>query len=140
MNERGNDQQIEKQRVWYAIQTFYCKEEHLGKFLEERGINYFIPMRYTEQETLDGKKHRKLTPAVHNLLFVEKTFTEKEFLEKIEGCPIPFLIIRDRSTRQSYEIPDKKCWNCVLSVIRITKELSMLIQQQLKPAQDKQSG
>ena len=108
MNERGNDQQIEKRRVWYAIQTFYCKEEHLGKFLEERGINYFIPMRYTEQETLDGKKHRRLTPAVNNLLFVDKTFTEKELLEKIEGCPIPFIIIRDRSTRQSYEIPDRE--------------------------------
>lgn len=109
MNERAsNNQQTENKKVWYAIQTFYCKEEHLGKYFEEKGISYFIPMRYTESETLDGKKRRKLTPAVHNLLFVEKTFTEREFLCKTDDCAIPFVIIRDRSTRRCYEIPDRE--------------------------------
>ena len=59
-----------------------------------------------EHETLDGKKHRKLTPAVHNLLFIEKEFTEKELLERVKDCTIPFLLVRDRSTRRCYEIPD----------------------------------
>lgn len=63
-------------------------------------------MRYIEHETLDGKKHRKLTPAVHNLLFIEKEFTEKELLERVKDCTIPFLLVRDRSTRRCYEIPD----------------------------------
>ena len=108
MDEQVQDRHIGHKKVWYAIQTFYCKEEHLGKFFEERGIKYFIPMRYTEHITLDGKKHRKLTPAVHNLLFVEKTFTEKEFQTKTEGCPIPFLVIRDRATNRWYEISDRE--------------------------------
>ena len=72
----------------------------------KKGVNYFIPMRYIEHETLDGKKHRKLTPAVHNLLFIEKEFTEKELLERVKDCTIPFLLVRDRSTRRCYEIPD----------------------------------
>jgi hypothetical protein len=63
-------------------------------------------MRYIEHETLDGKKHRKLTPAVLNLLFIEKEFTEKELLERVKDCTIPFLLVRDRSTRRCYEIPD----------------------------------
>lgn len=63
-------------------------------------------MRFVEYETLDGKKHRKLTPAVHNLLFIEKEFTEKELLERVKDCTIPFLLVRDRSTRRCYEIPD----------------------------------
>lgn len=108
MDKWEHYQPIEGKRVWFAIQTFYCKEERLGKFFEERGINYFIPMRYTEHETLDGKKHRILTPAVHNLLFVEKEFTEKDFLERVKECPIPFLLVRNRSTRRCYEIPDSQ--------------------------------
>ncbi|MFT0467330.1 UpxY family transcription antiterminator [Bacteroides thetaiotaomicron] len=100
------ERQTEGRKAWYAVQTFYCKEEHLGKYLEKKGVNYFIPMRYIEHETLDGKKHRKLTPAVHNLLFIEKEFTEKELLERVKDCTIPFLLVRDRSTRRCYEIPD----------------------------------
>ena len=83
MNDLDKERQTEGRKAWYAVQTFYCKEEHLGKYLEKKGVNYFIPMRYIEHETLDGKKHRKLTPAVHNMLFIEKEFTEKELLERV---------------------------------------------------------
>ena len=108
MNDLDKERQTEGRKAWYAVQTFYCKEEHLGKYLEKKGVNYFIPMRYIEHETLDGKKHRKLTPAVHNLLFIEKEFTEKELLERVKDCTIPFLLVRDRSTRRCYEIPDRE--------------------------------
>ena len=60
MNDLDKERQTEGRKAWYAVQTFYCKEEHLGKYLEKKGVNYFIPMRYIEHETLDGKKHRKL--------------------------------------------------------------------------------
>ena len=106
MNDLDKERQTEGRKAWYAVQTFYCKEEHMGKYLEKKGVNYFIPMRFVEYETLDGKKHRKLTPAVHNLLFIEKEFTEKELLERVKDCTIPFLLVRDRSTRRCYEIPD----------------------------------
>lgn len=108
MDERDDDVQNEARRVWYAVQTFYCKEERLGEYFKEKGINYFIPMRSSERITPDGKKHRILTPAIHNLLFVEKTFTEKEFLAKVENCPIAFHLLRHRDTRKCYEIPDKE--------------------------------
>ena len=108
MNDLDKERQTEGRKAWYAVQTFYCKEEHLGKYLEKKGVNYFIPMRYIEHETLDGKKHRKLTPAVHNLLFIEKEFTEKELLERVKDCTIPFLLVRDRSTCLLYTSPSPR--------------------------------
>lgn len=95
-----------EKRVWYAIQTFYCKEKALGEFLTEQGLNCFIPMQYTEQETPDGKKQRVLTPAVRNLLFIEKTLKEEEILSKVKSCPIPSFFVRNRETNRCYEIPD----------------------------------
>ena len=32
--------------------------------------------------------------------------SEKELLERVKDCTIPFLLVRDRSTRRCYEIPD----------------------------------
>lgn len=107
MDEQVGEQNRVK-RVWYAIQTFYCKEEALGKFFAKEGLNYFIPMQYVEHTTLDGKKHRVLAPAVHNLLFLEKTLEEKEMLSKISNSPIPFFLIRHRDSRKCYEIPDRE--------------------------------
>lgn len=42
MNDLDKERQTEGRKAWYAVQTFYCKEEHLGKYLEKKGVNYFI--------------------------------------------------------------------------------------------------
>lgn len=128
MNDLDKERQTEGRKAWYAVQTFYCKEEHLGKYLEKKGVNYFIPMRYIEHETLDGKKHRKLTPAVHNLLFIEKEFTEKELLERVKDCTIPFLLVRDGVHGGVMRFQTVRCWNSVPYAILIIKELFMSIQ------------
>lgn len=107
MDEQVGNQNGGK-RVWYAIQTFYCKEEALGRFFAAEGLNYFIPMQYAERETPAGKKHRILIPAVHNLLFLEKTLEEKEILSKIAKSPIPFFLVRHRDSHKCYEIPDRE--------------------------------
>lgn len=114
MNDLDKERQTEGRKAWYAVQTFYCKEEHLGKYLEKKGVNYFIPMRYIEHETLDGKKHRKLTPAVHNLLFIEKEFLFCLFVTGVHGGVMRFQTVR--------------CWNSVPYAILIIKELFMSIQ------------
>lgn len=41
MNDLDKERQTEGRKAWYAVQTFYCKEEHLGKYLEKKGVNYF---------------------------------------------------------------------------------------------------
>jgi predicted RND superfamily exporter protein len=60
MNDLDKERQTEGRKAWYAVQTFYCKEEHLGKYLEKKGVNYFIPMRYIEHETLDAEEAVKV--------------------------------------------------------------------------------
>lgn len=107
MNEPINNKQ-NNERVWYAIQTLHCKEERLGQYLATKGLNYFIPMQYVEQITLDGKRHRVLTPAIHNLLFVEKTFDEKEIRSIVTDSPVPLILVRHRDTKKYYEIPDRE--------------------------------
>lgn len=92
--------------VWYAAQTLYCREERVASFLEEKGLNCFIPMRYQERVDLDGKKERILAPAVHNLIFIQKTFDDRELDERKAGCPYPLFVIRNRDTRKYYEIPE----------------------------------
>lgn len=93
-------------RVWYAIQTLHCKEEQLGKHLDKKGIHYFIPMRYIERLAPNGKAQRILTPAIHNLLFIEKTFNEQEIQAIASESPVPFIPVRHSETKKYYEIPD----------------------------------
>ena len=93
---------------WYAIQTLYCKEERIAIFCKEKGLNCFIPMRYEEVEDSEGKKKRRLIPAVHNLLFLEKTGSEKQIRETLKDCPVPVIFIRHRDTGRLYEIRDSE--------------------------------
>ena len=79
MNDLDKERQTEGRKAWYAVQTFYCKEEHLGKYLEKKGVNYFIPMRYIEHETLDGKKHRKLLQLYTICCLSRKNLRKKNF-------------------------------------------------------------
>lgn len=52
---------------WYALRVTYCRELALKSWLDEQGIVNFVPMRYELIEK-EGRKLRKLVPAVHNLV------------------------------------------------------------------------
>lgn len=92
--------------VWYAIQTLHCKEERLGEYLKKKNLHYFIPMCYQEKVNPNGKKQRVLTPAIHNLVFIKKTFDEQEIQKIASESPVPFIPIRHSDTKKYYEIPD----------------------------------
>lgn len=96
------------ERVWYAVQTFHCKEERLGEYFAKKGLSCFIPRRYEDIVGPDGKKRRKLVPAIHNLLFLERTFEEKLISEMISETPVPFFIMCKRENRKPYEIRDRE--------------------------------
>lgn len=98
----------EKETVWYALQTLYCKEKPLADFFMQKGYTCFIPMRYEEQITPDGKKHIRQIPAVHNLLFLAKTVSSKQLIKDINDCPFPAFLIRHRDTKLPYEIRNKE--------------------------------
>ena len=98
----------EKEYSWYAIRTFYCKEDSVAQYLSSQGVEHFIPQRFQEEVTLDGERKRKLVPAVHNLLFIKQTLSEKEIKDIITRCPISVYVLRNRETKQYYKIPNSQ--------------------------------
>ena len=40
MNDLDKERQTEGRKAWYAVQTFYCKEEHLGKYCGQKIMIY----------------------------------------------------------------------------------------------------
>lgn len=97
-----------KEDIWFAVRTFYCKEESVARYLSSHGIEYFIPQRYQEEVTLDGERKRKLVPAVHNLLFIKSTISEKEMKDIISQCPVSVSVIKNQETKKYYQIPNSQ--------------------------------
>ena len=97
-----------KEDIWFAVRTFYCKEESVAQYLSSHGIEHFIPQRYQEEVTLDGERKRKLVPAVHNLLFIKSTISEKEMKDIISQCPVSVSVIKNQGTKKYYQIPNSQ--------------------------------
>ena len=97
-----------KEDIWFAVRTFYCKEESVARYLSSHGIEHFIPQRYQEEVTLDGERKRKLVPAVHNLLFIKSTISEKEMKDIISQCPVSVSVIKNQETKKYYQIPNSQ--------------------------------
>lgn len=97
-----------KEDIWFAVRTFYCKEESVARYLSSHGIEHFIPQRYQEEVTLDGERKRKLVPAVHNLLFIKSTISEKEMKDIISQCSVSVSVIKNQETKKYYQIPNSQ--------------------------------
>lgn len=97
-----------KEDIWFAVRTFYCKEESVARYLSSHGIEHFIPQRYQEEVTLDGERKRKLVPAVHNLLFIKSTISEKEMKDIISQCPVSVSVIKNQESKKYYQIPNSQ--------------------------------
>lgn len=97
-----------KEDIWFAVRTFFCKEESVARYLSSHGIEHFIPQRYQEEVTLDGERKRKLVPAVHNLLFIKSTISEKEMKDIISQCPVSVSVIKNQGTKKYYQIPNSQ--------------------------------
>lgn len=94
-----------REDIWLAVRTFYCKEKHVAQYLSTHGIEHFIPQRYQEEVTLGGERKRKLVPAVHNLLFIKASISEKEIKDIISRCPVSVSVIQNKETKKYYHIP-----------------------------------
>ncbi|MBR6945883.1 MAG: UpxY family transcription antiterminator [Prevotella sp.] len=57
---------------WFPMRVTYHRELKMKQFLDELGIENFIPMHYEIINTKGGRK-RMLVPAIHNLIFVRTT-------------------------------------------------------------------
>lgn len=90
---------------WYAVRVTYSRELALKQYLDDAGIENFIPMRY-ENVMKQERRVRKLVPAIHNLVFIR---TGRTLLRKLKDdleYILPIRCIMDREKHQPVSIPD----------------------------------
>ena len=66
---------VEKENtaVWFAMNTPYRRELIAKQFLDQKGIECFVPMKESLVERRNRTKSRQMVPAIHNLIFVHTT-------------------------------------------------------------------
>ena len=109
---KTNIEHIEQEEVnqannpWYAIRTFNCQEQKVCNFLTDNKCINFIPMMVTLSKVKDNETPKRvLTPAIHNILFVQKTESLQHLLQILNECVIPARIFRNPGSNKPCEIP-----------------------------------
>lgn len=102
------EKQVKKQ-VWYALRTFNCQEQKVSSFLTDKGYLHFIPMTHSPQPATnkDEEKKEVLVPAVHNLLFVQKSGSLKQMVSQLKECTVPVVFFRYPGVQEYCEISER---------------------------------
>ena len=116
MKEQSLQSKPPVRNAWYALRTFHRLEEKVSLFLQEKQLVHFIPMTYSTEMAKPKKGEEEsseppkpiLVPAVHNLLFVQKSGSQKEMLKQLAECTIPVSIFRNPGDRRLCEISDRE--------------------------------
>lgn len=90
---------------WFAMAAFR-REKQAKEELEECGIECFLPMRY-QLVNRNGKKYRKLLPAIPTLVFVYST-KERLLLFKKTHPKLQFMTTTYEGKRKIITIPKKQ--------------------------------
>ena len=61
---------------WFPMRITYHREMKIKALLDEFGIENFLPMHWEVIETKTGGRKRMLLPAIHNLIFVRRVFSD----------------------------------------------------------------
>lgn len=91
---------------WYAVKTYVNREFKLKKYLDEHDIENYIATRYIES-LVNGRKKRKLVPAVSCLVFV-KTGKARLLELQTELGRQNIYIYYDHQTKSPQVIPDSQ--------------------------------
>lgn len=104
-----NEEMTTTNHPWYAIRTFNCQEQKVCRFLAEKGFLHFIPMKVTQTPVKEGESPKQvLTPAVHNLLFVQQPENSSLLIQALKDCPFPVSVFRHPGVDQYCVIPDSE--------------------------------
>lgn len=57
---------------WYPMRVTYGRELKVKASLDSLGIDNYVPMTYHVVES-QGERHKKLVPAIHNLIFIHSS-------------------------------------------------------------------
>lgn len=92
---------------WFGVQLFGMRQKEIHAFLEEKGIEDFVPMHNVIYIDREGKRRHELRPVVSNLLFIKMTLDGKELQKLLDDrYKGHFYIIRKtRGSLDFYQIP-----------------------------------
>lgn len=93
--------------VWYVLRVTYSRELKVKAYLESRGLETFIPMRYDERLHGD-QKVRVLVPAVHNFVFVRTSSSELKELKSSSPVSGYIRYMMDIVTHAPLVVPNKQ--------------------------------
>jgi len=94
---------------WYAMRLYSIKQMEIAEYLQDKGLETFIPMEYFVYIDKHNRRCKKLRPVVRNLLFLKKTLPEKEIRTIVNAMPYQVSIIKkDKEHINYYEIPYKQ--------------------------------
>lgn len=101
-----------KELRWYPLRVTYGRELKLKQYLDNLQIRSFVPMQYTEIE-MDGRRHRRLVPAIQNLIFVYSTRLQLDFIKELREGATPMRYIIDKSTGNPLVVPNVQMENFI---------------------------
>lgn len=107
MNNSTYNTAHEEEKHWFAIRVTYSRELKFKSYLDQLGVDNYIPMVLRKVER-QGRIQKELLPAVHNLVFVYISTTRMEGIRKDPQLIIPIHYIRDYATQSPVIVPDKQ--------------------------------
>lgn len=101
-------------KFWFPMRVTYSRELKVKAELDRLKIENFIPMTYKLVETDTENPHRKLVPAINNLIFVHSTQEQISHLKSKNEVLEPLRYIMDHTVEDAHTImtvPSKQMKN-----------------------------
>lgn len=91
-------------KVWFPMRVTYSRGLKVKAELDRLGIESFIPMLYTPINVNTDYPHRKLVPAINNLIFVCSTQERISHLKSSNEILEPLRYMLDQTAQQPHTI------------------------------------
>lgn len=106
----GEPDKPQEAKVWYAIRVTFNREMKVKADLDFRGIECFIPMKYTIG-VRNGRRVRKLVPTIHNLIFFH---IEPSLMKEYKAnTKLPIRYIMNPATKKPVVVPEEQMKNFI---------------------------
>ena len=99
---------------WFPMRVTYSRELKVKAELDRLAIENFLPMTYKMIDADTENPHRKLVPAINNLIFVRSSKDRISSLKSTNAVLQPLRYMMDRTAQQAHTImtvPDVQMQN-----------------------------
>lgn len=94
---------------WYAIKLYGLSQKYVEKYLQDKGLETFIPQEYVDVEDSEHKVKHVLRPVVKNLIFLKRTMEEGDIKKVISSSELKMSVITVSKIDKRYcEIPARQ--------------------------------